>query len=140
MGHLETKLIMTDITEKIKAAVNQNILWAVSIFFEFIGKLKNRNINISYWEGEENWATLIVEEKPIGYLWKKYPVLIIEAKYTDTLKGILAKNDFLCLITVTNINNEELSLNYDEVNDYFDYGMNYQKFSATDLWFLNNSI
>lgn len=131
---------MTDITEKIKLAVNQNILWAVSVFFEFIGKLKNRNIDVSYWEGEENWATLIVEEKSIGYLWKKYPVLIIESKYIDTLKEVLAKNDFLSLITVININNEELSLSFEEVNNYFDYGMNYQKFSATDLWFQTNSV
>jgi hypothetical protein len=66
---------MKNVTEEIKNAIKQNELWAISIFFDILEKLENRKIAVSYWDGEENWAIIISDKKPVGYLWKRYPVL-----------------------------------------------------------------
>jgi hypothetical protein len=47
---------------------------------------------------------------------------------------------FLSLIVVDDLNEGTLKLDYDDLKDYFDYGIDYRKFSATDLWFHTNSI
>lgn len=131
---------MNDITEKIKSAINQNVLWSISIFYDIIEQLTDKNLQLSYWEGEENWATIIIKEKPVGYLWKKYPLLILEDNKRDNLNEIIAKYSFLSIILVDNLNSEILSLKYDGLEDLIDYGFDYTKFSATDLWFQTNSI
>ena len=131
---------MKNITKKIKRAISQNILWALSMFYDFIEQLRAKNIQVSYWEGEENWATLIIAEKPVGYLWKRYSLLIVEKYLRDELNDFLENYDFLSVILVENLNDETLSLDYDDLKDYFDYGFDYNKFSATDLWFQTNAI
>lgn len=141
MDHLGTNSFdMKDITKKIKSAISQNVLWALNMFYDFIEQLRAYNIQVSYWEGEENWATLIIAEKPIGYLWKKYPLFIVEENQRENLSEILEKNNFISVILVKNLNDEILSLNYNDLKDFFDYGLDYNKFSATDLWFQTNSI
>lgn len=131
---------MKDITQDIKSAINRNILWSVRIFFDFIEKLRVEKVEVSYWDGEENWATLIVDSSPVGYLWKKYPVLFIQSNYLNKLKGQDGISTFLSVIVVDDLNAEVLELNYFDLKDYFEYGINYSKFSATDLWFQTNSI
>lgn len=91
---------MEDITEKIKSAIIQNVLWALSIFYDFIEQFGSKNIQVSYWEGEENWATLCIAEKPVGYLWKKYPLLIVERHLRDELNEFLENYGFLSVILV----------------------------------------
>lgn len=142
MAHLAIKylFIMKNITKEIKNAINQNVLWSLSVFFDFIENLNNEKISISFWEGEENWATLIVDEKPVGFLWRKYPVLLIEDEYIDNIKETLGNYDFLSLIAVSNLNSEVLKLDYHDLKDYLEYGLDYNKFSAMDLWFNTNSI
>ncbi len=131
---------MKNITQEIKNAINQNVLWSIGMFFDFIENLRNEKIEVSYWEGEENWATLIIDEKPIGYLWKKYPVLFIQKGYLNKVKTIIDNYTYLSSIIVDDLNTEVLKLDYVDLKDYFEYGIDYSKFSATHLWFLTNSI
>lgn len=131
---------MENITQKIKSAINQNILWSPSIFFEFIESLKKKKIEVSYWEEEENWATLIIDKKPIGYLWKRYPVLFIQSDNLNKLNTMIENSEYLSSIIVDDLNAEVLTLDYNGLKDYFEYGVDYNKFSATDLWFQTNSI
>lgn len=131
---------MKNITKKIKKAINQNVLWSVSMFFEFIENISSEEIKISFWEGEENWATLVLNGKPIGFLWQKYPLLIIEEKYRNNINDRLENYAFLSLILVSTLNSKTLKLDYDDLHDYLDYGEDYNKFSAMDLWFNTNSI
>lgn len=131
---------MKNITKEIKDAINQNILWSINIFFDFIEKFRKEDIEVSYWDGEENWATLIIDKKPIGYLWKKYPVLLIQSDYLNKVKTIIENYTYLSSIVVDDLNAEILKLDYTDLKDYFEYGVNYNKFSATDLWFQTNSI
>ena len=131
---------MKNITQEIKDAISQNIVWSINIFFDFIENFRKEDIEVSYWDGEENWATLIIDKKPIGYLWKKYPVLLIQSDYLNNVKTVIENYTYLSLIVVDDLNAEVLKLDYTDLKDYFEYGVNYNKFSATDLWFQTNSI
>lgn len=131
---------MKNITQEIKDAISQNIVWSINIFFDFIENFRKEDIEVSYWDGEENWVTLIIDKKPIGYLWKKYPVLLIQSDYLNNVKTVIENYTYLSLIVVDDLNAEVLKLDYTDLKDYFEYGVNYNKFSATDLWFQTNSI
>lgn len=102
--------------------------------------LREHKFKISYWENEENWATIIVNGEPIGYLWKKYPVLFIENDYLLQITRLSNKFEFLSIITVEGLNSEIFKMDYNVLAEYFDYGVDYERFSATDLWFHTNSI
>jgi hypothetical protein len=131
---------MENITTKIKDAISQNILWSINVFFDFIEKIRCEDIEVSYWDGEENWATLIIDKKPIGYLWKKYPLLFIQRNYLNKVKIVIENCKYLSSVTVDDLNAEVLKLDYDDLKDHLEYGEDYGKFSATDLWFQTNSI
>jgi len=131
---------MKNITQEIKNAINQNILWSVKIFFDFIEKLRVEEIEVSYWEGEENWATLGVENIPIGYLWKKYPLMFIQSNYLNTFKDIMETNAYLSVVVVDDLNAKVLEIDYLNLKDFFEYGIDYSELSVTDLWFQTNSI
>ena len=81
-----------------------------------------------------------MDKKPIGYLWKKYPVLLIQSDYLNNVEPVIENYTYLSLIVVDDLNAEVLKLDYTDLKDYFEYGINYNKFSATDLWFQTNSI
>lgn len=131
---------MENITTKIKDAISQNILWSINVFFDFIEKIRSEDIEVSYWDGEENWATLIIDKKPIGYLWKKYPLIFIQRNYLNKVKIVIENCKYLSSVTVDDLNAEVLKLDYDDLKDHLEYGGDYGKFSATDLWFQTNSI
>lgn len=131
---------MINITKEVKDAIIQNVLWCTSLFFDFIEDCSKTSIDISYWYNEENWATLIFHEKIIGYVWKKYALIIVRSDYMDEVKIVIDKYICLRVITVEDLNAEVLTLDYVELKDYLEYGINYNRFSASDLWFHTNSI
>ena len=133
-------MILKNITQEFKKAINQDVLWSINMFIDFISKLRNEKIEVSYWEGEENWATLIVDKRPIGYLWKKYPVLFLESDYLNKVKTLIENYTYLSSIIVNDLNAQIFKLEYADLKDYLEYGVDYSKFSATDLWFQTNSI
>jgi hypothetical protein len=143
MAHWATKkgMIMVNITQDIKNAIYQDILWSISLFFDFVEVSKNNKVEVSYWENEENWATLIIGQNPIGYLWKKYPLLFLRKDKADIFSTAIGKSySYLSLILVDDLNEEIFELDYDSLKEYVEYGVNYSKFSATDFWFYTNSI
>ncbi|GAB0157661.1 hypothetical protein CHRYSEOSP005_29410 [Chryseobacterium sp. Alg-005] len=129
---------MENVTEKIKRALLHNGNWKFSDFYSIIDLLKNTNINISFWENEENWATLISDSNVVGYLWKEHPLLIIEPCYLNNIN--LANYSFLNIITTPNLNAQNLKLDDNLLNDYLISNIDHDKFSANDLWFFTNSI
>jgi hypothetical protein len=133
-------MIMKNVTQDIKNAINQNVLWSISLFFDFIKVIRNNKIDISYWENEENWATLIIDQNPIGYLWKKYPLLFLKKNKLNIISAIIARYSCLSVVVVNDLNEDFLELDYDSLQDYIEYGIDYGKFSATDFWFQTNSI
>lgn len=131
---------MKDVTKDIKNAISQDVLWRTSIFFEYTQLLRKNEFEISYWEGEENWATISISNSPVGYLWRKYPVLFIVDKYQTQVVEISSSYGFVSIIFARDLNLKAFKLDYQALVDYLDYGANYEKFSATDLWFHTNSI
>jgi len=131
---------MRDITQEIREAIDQNTRWSIEIFFDLIERLKRENVGVSYWNGEENWATLAIDRKSIGYLWKKYPVLFIKSDYLPMVKEAINALTYMSPIVVDDLDAEVFKLSYVDLTDYLEYGVDYNKFSATDLWFHTNSI
>ena len=132
---------MENITEKIKTALLYDGNWKFSDFYLNVELLKNIDIQISFWEDEEYWATLLSNNIVIGYLWKKYPLLIIERNYQNIISLNTNQYPFLCTIIVENLDKKNLKLDYNILkNQLSDWEIDYNKFSANDLWFNTNSI
>ncbi|ALR31282.1 hypothetical protein ATE47_12445 [Chryseobacterium sp. IHB B 17019] len=132
---------MEDITIKIKNALSYKGNWKISDFFFIIELLEKNRIDISFWENEENWATLLNDNIAIGYLWKMFPILIIEDNYLNLVKLNLQNYTFINTINVENLSFKTLKLEDGILSDYLDNNIiNYNKFSANDLWFYTNSI
>ncbi|MGU3377172.1 hypothetical protein [Chryseobacterium sp. M5A1_1a] len=132
---------MENITEKIKSALLYDGNWKFSDFYLNVELLKNNDIQVSFWEDEEYWATLLSNNKVIGYIWKKYPLLIIEKNYQNAISLNTNQCPFLCTIIVENLDNKILKLDYNILkNQLSDWEIDYNKFSANDLWFNTNSI
>jgi hypothetical protein len=52
----------------------------------------------------------------------------------------LAKFDYVGIIEVNSLTDKNFKINYNDLKDILDYGVNYDAFSAEDLWFYTNSI
>jgi len=131
---------MLDITKNILEAISKDVLWSIDLFFSFITELRVKGYEISYWPNENNWASISFEDSLVGYLWKKYPLLFIESRGKEKINELLTKFDYIVVIVVNNLTDKNFQLNYSEFKDILDYGVNYDAFSAEDLWFYTNSI
>ncbi|MBP6731352.1 MAG: hypothetical protein KA149_04795 [Chitinophagales bacterium] len=130
---------MRDLTPIFKVAISQNILWKINEFYGVVELLKQHGFEISHDEGEDNWGTIGVG-KLVGYIWQKYPVIFIESKYAGKLQLATNSLTYLSVIEVKDLNGIEFRLDYKDFADYLDEGVNYEAFSAEDLWFGTTSI
>jgi hypothetical protein len=131
---------MLVITQNILNAISKDVLWSVDLFFKFIEQLQKKQYIVSYWENEENWASISFEGTLVGYLWKKYPLLFIEKKIRGDFNELLNDFEFIVVITVDSLTEKCFKVDYSMLKDTLDYGVNYDAFSAEDLWFHTNSI
>jgi hypothetical protein len=130
---------MIDITPKIKAAISTNVLWSISLFFECIEQLQN-TFTVSHWQDEENWAGISSGEETVGYLWRKYPLLFIKEEYSTDIKALLSQYSYIEVIEVNSLTEPIFKANHVTFKDILEPGVNYDAFSAEDLWFHTNSI
>lgn len=131
---------MENITSTIKVAISKNIIWSVNFFFSTVERIEEIGFKISFWEGEENWASILADDKIIGYIWKKYPLIFILAQYSDEIKDNLKDYDYITIVEVKSLIDKEFKINYDELKGEIDFGLCYDGFSIEDLWFHTNSI
>lgn len=131
---------MKDITNLVKSAIEQDVPWSIDLFFEVLQLIGANDYDVSFWEGEENWAILSSQENKVGYLWKKYPLLLILQDFNFDIKKLLQEYSFIKIQETKDLNKIEFSLDFEMLKDYIDYNSNYDAFSATDLWFNTNSI
>ncbi len=131
---------MRDLTPIFKLAISQNILWKISEFYAVINLIKQKEFEISHWDTEDNWAAVVRLGKPVGYVWQKYPLLFVESKYVNSMQSIFSATPHLSVIQINDLAEVAFQLDYKNLSDYLDYGVNYEAFSATDLWFITNSI
>jgi hypothetical protein len=133
-------LNMEDITNKFLNAINQNILWRIDLFYNFLEWIQNRQVEVSFWDDEENWATLAFNSNQIGFLWSRYPLIIIVAFDNVVLDEIKKEYPFISIIETEDLNKVFFKLNYNKLSDYLEKGiLDYSHFSAIDLWFNTNS-
>ncbi len=131
---------MKEINKIIKDAVSSNIDWMFSVFYLVIDELKNAGIQVSFWDGEENWASILVNNKTIGYIWKKYPLIIIEKKDSLDIKSVLIGHDSISYIEVDSLSGDFFRLDDNELKEYFDNSIDFDSFTMEDLWFNTNSM
>jgi hypothetical protein len=129
---------MNDITNLIKASIAKDVLWAISLFFAVIDSLEDKGYEASFWP-EENCATLVLSDTIIGYIWKKYPFILIADENYEILRKELSEYTFIVFVPVSKTDAVELCLNYEEVKGYIDYGLSSAGFSAEDFCFYTNS-
>lgn len=131
---------MKEITEILKKVVASNADWAFSMFYLVMDALKEKGIQVSFWEGEENWASILLKTKTIGYIWKKYPLIILEKKGISDLKSVIADFDPINYIEVDSLSEDLFSIDDDNLKGYFDNSIEFSSFTMEDLWFNTNSV
>lgn len=131
---------MKEISGIIKNTISSNIDWAFSMFYLVIDVLKSAGIQVSFWEEEENWGSILVNNKTIGYIWKKYPLIIIEKEGIPNFKNMLAGHAPINFIEVDSLGLDLFRLDDGELKGYFDSSIDFDSFTMEDLWFNTNSV
>jgi hypothetical protein len=127
---------MKNITEDIKKALSIDVLWSIEQFYLFIEFAKKENFEINYWDGEENWAIISLNNNKIGYIWQKCPLVLISREYSEHASNLFSMFNYVVTIIVENLVSKELIIDID--SSVFDrmgelgYG---KPLSATDIWF-----
>jgi len=129
---------MIDITQSIATARTDAGSWANNLFFAFIEELEKNNYNISYWEGEERWATISANELVVGYMWCRYPLVFIVQQYSNGVIELNGNRGSVVVVAIDELNSKVLSADMDVLKEV-DLSVD-MPFSAEDVWFNNNSI
>ena len=109
-----------NINRKIESAATQNVLWSISEFYTFIEEIVSYDVEVSFWDGEENWATLSINDDGGGYIWKRYPLLIVEKSFIGNIEKFLEHFDFIQVVEVSAITSKELAVNREVSIKYLD--------------------
>jgi hypothetical protein len=128
-----------DITNAFLKASKANLLWKINDFHLALEKLKNNGYEVSYWVDEENWAT-ISKANIIGYLWTRYPLMMIEDKYADHVRQYLKDFQYVVYVETSSLQSEEYRIDFSRLQDIFDGPLQKRLLSFEDIWFFTNSI
>jgi hypothetical protein len=131
---------MKNITEIFKKAMLGKVNWVFSIFYLSMAKLETEGIELSFWEEEENWASILLNNKTVGYIWKKYPIVILERKISSKVQEQLIDINIIYYIEVDYLNKDLFRIEDDELKAYFGDFDNFNSFTMEDLWFQTNSL
>lgn len=131
---------MNDIAGAVRIAMTQNVLWSINEFYSVIEKMKYGGYSVSFWENEDNWASIIRENEVIGYVWKKYPLSFVVNKYLKDVQDLLGEYGFVVFIEVKSLVDKMFKISSDSLENVFQgEGLNRECFSAEDLWFYTNN-
>lgn len=130
---------MKDITNIIDAAISVDVVWGVGSFLSSIEKMERKGLKVSFWEGEENWASILMDDELIGYMWRKHPLVFVLSQYEDGVKESLNEFEYVFFIGVDSLSDKNLRINSTELKHEMDIEMFADEFSADDLWFHTNS-
>ena len=131
---------MKDITEIFKKVVSSKIDWIYSIFYLVVDKLKDKGVRISFWDGEENWASILVNNRTVGYIWKKYPIVIFEKGAIPNMQILLRDIENIYYVEVDSLTNDLFRIEDDELHKYFDGFFDFNSFTWENLWFNTNAV
>lgn len=130
---------MKNLTEIFKKVIESNVNWQFSLFYYVLDILKNNKIEVSFWEGEENWASILMDKKVVGYIWKIYPLIILEHEISFQVKYILQNINWVNYISVNSLSKDLFKIENKEIEKYFENFNNFKSFTIEDLWFQTNS-
>ena len=129
---------MIDITNSIWQAQANAANWTNDRFFACMEALKASGFDPSYWEGEERWVTIAIDNNVIGYLWRRYPLVFIAQQYSDIIIEVQKDMDSLVIVAVDRPEDKVLGTDKDMLIEV-DISVEIP-FSAEDVWFYNNSL
>ncbi|MEO6286521.1 MAG: hypothetical protein ABIN80_26665 [Dyadobacter sp.] len=129
---------MKDITKYIRESASQSIIWSFGVLFDVIEHMRIIGYDISFWEEEENWVVLYRENEIVAYLWRKYPLIFINYRYSIVIQEALREYNFITIIEVDDFTDKNLKMDYDGVKEVLDYRSISDFFSVEDLWFHTN--
>jgi hypothetical protein len=101
---------MKEITTIIKEVCSKNIIWGVDVFYAVIEQLRSKDCYISFWDNEENWATILVDDKIVGYLWKEFSLAFVISQYVNDISISLKEFDFVTLVEENSLTSKELKI------------------------------
>ena len=130
---------MKDITQHINKAMSEDVLWRVNQFYTIIERLPEKGYTVSYWEGEENWAIVHLNNNIVAYLWQKYPLLFVNSSYLNNLRFFFDDYNFIVIVESENFNKPEFTITEKNLDKEIDGRINFESFSVEDLWFETNS-
>ena len=131
---------MKNITDIFKRIIASNINWSTSLFYLVLETLKGSNIDLSFWEGEENWASILINNKVVGYMWRKYPLVVIERKRSSEIKDLLNDIEGIYFIDVDSLNKDLFKMEDEDIKVHFENFNNFDSFTMDELWFQTNSV
>src|ERR1041384_3583546 len=124
---------MRNLTEIFRKAISRNVDWTFSTFYRVIEILEKNGVGLSFWEGEENWATIHLNSKTVGYVWKKYPIVILEKTPAFLIKEQLKDIDTINYIEVELLTKDLFKIDEEELKAYFEDFKSFNSFTMEDL-------
>jgi hypothetical protein len=131
---------MKNLTAIFRKVFESKANWAISAFYLALKILKANKINLSFWEGEENWASILSNNKTVGYIWKKYPLVVLEKEIASDIKNYLKDIEEIFYIEVVSLDRDMFKIDDDELKGCFENFNSFNSFTFEDLWFQTNSI
>ncbi|SHF00705.1 hypothetical protein [Dysgonomonas macrotermitis] len=132
---------MKDVTSIFKKALFSHSDWMINTFHAALFILEKNDINISFWEREENWASVIQGDRIAAYIWQKYPLILFEKNSYLNLPLLLKEYEVINYIEADNLNSSLFKINCKKTGDLLDaYPLNLNSFTLEDLWFRTNAI
>ena len=127
-----------NISDVLEGIDKKDVLWSVSDFFGVKNFLSEQQLSLSYWEGEENWAQILTDDKVWGYLWKRYPLLFVKESEAHRLKKLRDKFPYIEVVSVHNLYDSELIFSSELALRLFDESFEFPV-SVEDIWFSTNA-
>lgn len=123
-----------DITNSINLAISQNVLWSISEFHFAVETLVTAGMEILH-EEEENWATIRLNDSSVGYLWRKYPLLICEGRVSEIIYSALSDFPFIVFIRSETLDTSCFVMDQSKMPNVIDFRFENRVFSGNDFWF-----
>lgn len=127
---------MIDLTKKIINSVGLNVLWKIQGFYLWKECFEKLGYQTSFWEHEENWATILQEGEIAGYIWQDNPLIILKEDISK-IQNHTSVTPAEILIH-SNFSEKIFCIDHEIRESYFPHLEN--PFSIDDLWFYSNSL
>ena len=88
-------------------------------------------------EDDEKWAHINLNEKLVGYIWKRYPLIFISTECAGNVRDVLLGYEYIVYMEGVDMVTNLYKINFAEFTGILRYGMNNDSFSANDMWFYN---